>query len=214
MCHITKVSIAVQPYNVQLCTKLITIVSRKCAHPLLLALLPVMHLWGMKLHVILHQTYFCRRTQHYSQQHNAQHTMPFRVLCPIRTWLWLLAAPLCIIICFKDTEHMIWVLNMKHLKEHPPPQISFVRCSTHGYSFVRLQYYLILYTFTTTCRLCTWRCRSHQLDSNIWRNLSRIQKCSTHFHSTITFSKCVGSLVKSNNSHYIKYMKVGRTMTL
>ena len=88
-----------------------------------------------------------------------------------------------------------------------------VRFSVRGCSFVRLQYFLILYTLTT-CRVCTWRCRSNQLNNNIWRNLVRIQKYSTHFHSTITFSKCVCSLIKSNNSHYIKYMKVGETMTL
>ena len=105
---------------------------------------------------------------------------------------------------------LLW-FEYETLERAPTPH-RFVRCSTHGYSFVRLQYYLILYTFTTTCRLCTWRCRSHQLDSNIWRNLGRIQKCSTHFHSTITFFKHVCSLSKSNDSHYMKYMKVGRTM--
>ena len=55
----------------------------------------------------------------------------------------------------------------------------------------------------TTCRVCTWRCRSHQFNNNVWRTLGRIQKCSTHFYSTITFFKCVCSLSKSNNSHYI-----------
>ena len=75
------------------------------------------------------------------------------------------------------------------------------RCSAHGYSFVRVRYFLYSYT---TCRICTWICRSHQLNNNIWQSLVRIQKCSTHFHSMITFFKRVYTLIKSNNSNYIR----------
>ena len=75
-----------------------------------------------------------------------------------------------------------------------------VRCSHTSVELTQAVY------ICTTCRVLTWRCSSHQLNNNIWRNSSGIQKHSTYFHSTITFSKCVCSLIKSNKSHYI-YMK-------
>ena len=93
---------------------------------------------------------------------------------------------------------------------HHPLGLTWIKGTLpmHGCSFAWLQG-IYLYT---TCMVCTWRYRSHQLNNNVWCSLVRIQKHSTHLHSTITFSKCVGGLIKSNNSLYIKYMKVRRTM--